>query len=289
MWGVQGFFRKGSKKGLSKRHLKGRNAPFREYDPHRMHPSKGGRGCPKCCDGGSSALAMGCWWRPLVQSSQCLQEQCAFTEFGVSHFSQKLLMLSWTFQEFLFGILFVDRKGTARRRQNQENPCKTKGTNRNAKVRIGENPPVGPPPSTSHSLAARESQPQSQHLGPNEITTPNCACKTFLRKKKKTFRLIIDVRKIIVDVLLSNNFRDKGDPWASGRKGQECARGMPSAFHGEIVGRKQGYKRNPLLWVSLGDLIVESWGVAKCPQFQVLQRYNEINTQNARCHIAPEK
>ena len=32
---------KGSKKGLSRRHLEGRNTPFREYDPVGVRPIKG--------------------------------------------------------------------------------------------------------------------------------------------------------------------------------------------------------------------------------------------------------
>ena len=32
--------RRGSKKGLSRRHLEGRNTPFREYDPVGVRPTK---------------------------------------------------------------------------------------------------------------------------------------------------------------------------------------------------------------------------------------------------------
>ena len=35
---LRGVLRRGSKKGLSRRHLEGRNTPFREYDPLRVRP-----------------------------------------------------------------------------------------------------------------------------------------------------------------------------------------------------------------------------------------------------------
>ena len=41
-WVLEGrrVLRRGSKKGLSRRHLGGRNTPFREYDPLGVHPNK---------------------------------------------------------------------------------------------------------------------------------------------------------------------------------------------------------------------------------------------------------
>ena len=62
--------RRGSKKGLSRRHLEGRSTPFREYDPVGVCPTMGS------CKG-EGALRNGCPGALFLNESSCFGDSGA--------------------------------------------------------------------------------------------------------------------------------------------------------------------------------------------------------------------
>ena len=79
--------RRGSKKGLSRRHLEGRSTSFREYDPLGMRPTFGGfKGYISSCLGSKTLIR--------YHSGSFARGRCTRGRSEIPHFRSKLLLFA---------------------------------------------------------------------------------------------------------------------------------------------------------------------------------------------------